>query len=173
MELLKLCSQNHCKYVFTGLPTAYFISLYSLGYLIMYQLMMLCSVEWSMKGWMWTMNRKGCGKKRSWPPLSHYLSIWLWQIRTLFKVHHSLPRLEVNWRKFAIIIIIYLVCNLQENGIFINPLKPKLVFTIYNNSVRTAKKTQHFTITKINWLMLFKKNNRCLHWESYETQTNC
>jgi hypothetical protein len=35
-----------------------------------------------------------------------------------------------------------------------NPLKPHLVF---KNSVRTAKKTQHFTITKINWLMLFKK----------------
>jgi hypothetical protein len=24
------------------------------------------------------------------------------------------------------------------------------------NSIRTAKKTQHFTITKINWFMLFK-----------------
>jgi hypothetical protein len=24
------------------------------------------------------------------------------------------------------------------------------------NSVRTAKKTQHFTVTKINWLTLFK-----------------
>jgi hypothetical protein len=34
-----------------------------------------------------------------------------------------------------------------------NPLKPKL----FNNSVRTAKKTQHFTITKINWLTLFKE----------------
>jgi hypothetical protein len=38
-----------------------------------------------------------------------------------------------------------------------NPLKPKLVFIICNNSVRTAKKTQLFTITKINWLMLFKE----------------
>jgi hypothetical protein len=26
-----------------------------------------------------------------------------------------------------------------------------------NTSVRTAKKTQHFIITKINWLMLFKE----------------
>jgi hypothetical protein len=25
------------------------------------------------------------------------------------------------------------------------------------NSARTAKKTQHFTITKINWLTLFKE----------------
>jgi hypothetical protein len=39
----------------------------------------------------------------------------------------------------------------------INPLKPKLVLIIFKNSVRTAKKTQHFTITKINWLMLFKE----------------
>jgi hypothetical protein len=28
---------------------------------------------------------------------------------------------------------------------------------ILNNLVRTAKKTPHFTITKINWLTLFKK----------------
>jgi hypothetical protein len=39
----------------------------------------------------------------------------------------------------------------------INPMKPKLVLIIFNNSVRTAKKTQLFTITKISWLMLFKK----------------
>jgi hypothetical protein len=38
----------------------------------------------------------------------------------------------------------------------INPLKPKLFWTIFENSVRTAKKTQHFTITKTNWLTLFK-----------------
>jgi hypothetical protein len=36
-------------------------------------------------------------------------------------------------------------------------LKPKLVFIIFNDSVRTAKKTQLFTITKINWLTLFKE----------------
>jgi hypothetical protein len=28
---------------------------------------------------------------------------------------------------------------------------------LFKNSVRTSKRTQHFTITKINWLMLFKK----------------
>jgi hypothetical protein len=38
----------------------------------------------------------------------------------------------------------------------INPLK-KLAYLIFTNSVRTAKKTQRFYITKINWLMLFKK----------------
>jgi uncharacterized protein YktB (UPF0637 family) len=39
----------------------------------------------------------------------------------------------------------------------INLLKPKLVWIIFKNSVRTAKKAQHFTITKINRLTLFKK----------------
>jgi hypothetical protein len=28
---------------------------------------------------------------------------------------------------------------------------------MFKNSVRAAKKTQHFTITKINWLMLFEE----------------
>jgi hypothetical protein len=28
---------------------------------------------------------------------------------------------------------------------------------MFQNSVRTAKKTQHFTGTKINWLTLFKE----------------
>jgi hypothetical protein len=28
---------------------------------------------------------------------------------------------------------------------------------LYMNSVRTAKKTQHFTITEINWLTAFKE----------------
>jgi hypothetical protein len=37
-----------------------------------------------------------------------------------------------------------------------NPSKPKLVYVTFNNSVRTAKKTVHFTVTKINWLTLFK-----------------
>jgi uncharacterized protein YktB (UPF0637 family) len=37
------------------------------------------------------------------------------------------------------------------------PLKPKRVWVIFKNSVRTAKKTPHFTITKINWLTLFKE----------------
>jgi hypothetical protein len=38
-----------------------------------------------------------------------------------------------------------------------SPLKLKLVEVIFKNSVRTAKKTLHFTITKINWLTLFKE----------------
>jgi hypothetical protein len=38
-----------------------------------------------------------------------------------------------------------------------NPLKPNLVWIIFRNLVRTAKKTPHFTITKINWLTMFKE----------------
>jgi hypothetical protein len=37
----------------------------------------------------------------------------------------------------------------------INPLKKKLVHILFNNPVRTSKRTPHFTITKINWLTLF------------------
>jgi hypothetical protein len=33
----------------------------------------------------------------------------------------------------------------------------KLVQIIFKNSVRTSKRTPHFTITKINGLMLFKE----------------
>jgi hypothetical protein len=32
-----------------------------------------------------------------------------------------------------------------------------LVEITFKNSVRTAKKAPHFTITKINWLTLFKE----------------
>jgi hypothetical protein len=41
-------------------------------------------------------------------------------------------------------------------GYYVKPLKPTLI-QIFMTSARTAKKTLHFTITKINWLMLFKK----------------
>jgi hypothetical protein len=34
---------------------------------------------------------------------------------------------------------------------------PKPIKLIFKKSVRTAKKTQLFTITKINWSMLFKE----------------
>jgi hypothetical protein len=36
-------------------------------------------------------------------------------------------------------------------------LKTKFIYIIYNHPVRTAKKTQHFTITQINRLTLFKE----------------
>jgi hypothetical protein len=39
----------------------------------------------------------------------------------------------------------------------INALKPKLVYIVFKNSVRTSKRTPHFTITAINLLTLFKE----------------
>jgi hypothetical protein len=45
----------------------------------------------------------------------------------------------------------------ETENVYYNPLKPKLVQIMFNNSVRTAKKTRHFTITKISWLTLFKE----------------
>jgi hypothetical protein len=39
----------------------------------------------------------------------------------------------------------------------LKPLKTKFILIIFKYSVRTAKKTQPITITKISWLMLFKE----------------
>jgi hypothetical protein len=36
-------------------------------------------------------------------------------------------------------------------------LKPKLVYITFKNLGRTSKTAQHFTITNINWLTLFKE----------------
>jgi hypothetical protein len=38
-----------------------------------------------------------------------------------------------------------------------NRLKPTLVCSLFKNPVRTSKRTPNFTITKINWLILFKE----------------
>jgi endonuclease V-like protein UPF0215 family len=40
---------------------------------------------------------------------------------------------------------------------YFNPLKMKLVYILFKNPVRTSKRAPNFTITKINWLMLFKE----------------
>jgi hypothetical protein len=45
----------------------------------------------------------------------------------------------------------------EEMEIEINPMKLKFVCIIFKNLVRTAKKTPHLTVTKINWLTLFKE----------------
>jgi hypothetical protein len=37
-------------------------------------------------------------------------------------------------------------------------ITPKLYQIAFKNPVRTSKRTPHFTITKINWLTLFKFN---------------
>jgi hypothetical protein len=61
----------------------------------------------------------------------------------------------------------------------INPLKSKLVQVIFKNSVRTAKKTPHFTITKINRLTLFKEiigvcsENHTKHTNTKRIFTDC
>jgi hypothetical protein len=36
--------------------------------------------------------------------------------------------------------------------------EPLLTYVIFKNPVRTSKITPHFTITRINWLTLFKFN---------------
>jgi hypothetical protein len=53
----------------------------------------------------------------------------------------------------CIIINLYIILEMK----LFNYLKPKLIQIIFKNSVRTAEKTQHFTITKINLLTLFKE----------------
>jgi hypothetical protein len=47
--------------------------------------------------------------------------------------------------------------KIELKRLTIDPLRPKLVKIIFKNSVRTAKKTPHFTVTKINRLTLFKE----------------
>jgi hypothetical protein len=49
------------------------------------------------------------------------------------------------------------LCTNSPFALRTEELKPKLVFVTFKNSVRTSKRTPHFTITKINCLMLFKK----------------
>jgi hypothetical protein len=49
--------------------------------------------------------------------------------------------------------------SLHWTGLYcdINPLEPQLFQIIFKKSVRTAKKTPHFTVAKINYLTLFKE----------------
>jgi hypothetical protein len=60
-----------------------------------------------------------------------------------------------------------------------NPLKPKLTHMLLKDSVRTAKKTPHFTVTEINRLTLFKEiiavcsENRMKHVNTKCGITDC
>jgi hypothetical protein len=47
------------------------------------------------------------------------------------------------------------IVTILEEEIF--PLKTKLVYILFKNSVRTSKRTPNFTIKKTNWLMPFKE----------------
>jgi hypothetical protein len=49
------------------------------------------------------------------------------------------------------------VLNTSLMILAINPLKAKLIYILFKNSVHTSKRTPNFTFTKINWLMLFKE----------------
>jgi hypothetical protein len=62
-----------------------------------------------------------------------------------------LPETEASWRS------VYRAVLIVTSNLSLNPLKQELVFIIFKNSVRTAKKTPHVTITKISGLALFKE----------------
>jgi hypothetical protein len=53
-----------------------------------------------------------------------------------------------------------------------NPLKLEVVQIIFKNAVRTSKRTQHFTLTKINWLMLFFREMIAVYTENHNDPTN-
>jgi hypothetical protein len=54
-------------------------------------------------------------------------------------------------------------------GKYVNPFNPKLVCIIFNNSVCTAKKTQHLkTLTKIIWLNI--RHEFLLQWTRAESK---
>jgi hypothetical protein len=79
----------------------------------------------------------------------------------IFKYYSEELRLQrVPPRKVVVVVVVVIAGSSSSKTIvqnLFNPLKPKLVEIIFKNSVRTAKKTQLFTITKINWLTLFKE----------------
>jgi hypothetical protein len=64
------------------------------------------------------------------------------------KAERSLLKFQINTCVKTLGISITDQHNLPE--LIINSLKPKLVQIAYTNLVRTSKRTQHFTITKIN-----------------------
>jgi hypothetical protein len=55
-------------------------------------------------------------------------------------------------------------------------LKPKLVLIIFKNSVRTAKKTPHFTVAKTNWLFTDRialySENETKHINGYKVKSS-
>jgi hypothetical protein len=62
-----------------------------------------------------------------------------------------------NYTKTVNIILNVKTRDENEVTTLLNLLKPKLVQILFKDSVRTSKRTPHFTITKINCLKLFKE----------------
>jgi hypothetical protein len=62
---------------------------------------------------------------------------------------------------FSFISFAHLHCVIQMQAVkirecsFLNINIPKSVLIVFKNSVRTSKKTQHVSMTTINWVMLF------------------
>jgi hypothetical protein len=59
-------------------------------------------------------------------------------------------RTRTTTRKITYCIVLYCI-------VLYCILKPTLLFIVFKKIVRTSKRTPHFTITHINWLMLFKE----------------
>jgi hypothetical protein len=66
-------------------------------------------------------------------------------------------KLKTEYEQKTDLLCMWMKLSSQKQTL-INPLKPKLVYILFKNPVRTSKRTPHFTITKINWLTLFKFN---------------
>jgi hypothetical protein len=93
--------------------------------------------------------------------LIHSIFLNISSTTLIFAIIVSRHRL-VKWKAVSVSHDPQWISNVSFVGLLIfkmcfNLLKQKLVKIIFKNLVRTAKKTQLFTITKINWLTLFKK----------------
>jgi hypothetical protein len=75
-----------------------------------------------------------------------------WLLQNLDSFHGDIS----NWCVFWLVRL--LAVSRPDTLKSLQPFKPKFTETILNNSVRTSKRTPHFTITRINWLTLFKFN---------------
>jgi hypothetical protein len=106
-----------------------------------------------------------CRKSTSWGRRLYFHSEGrrAYGVLSLLKIHWRLP--GFNPRTMGPI----------ENTLTIRPPRAlKLFFITLKNSIRTSKRTQHFTITKITWLTLFKEiiavysenHKKCIHKKS-------
>jgi hypothetical protein len=93
----------------------------------------------------------------SWCTLSETL-VHTYKIKRSHNPDISIPIFTVRTSN----LIVYCLPSYTGLGFSVSvPYKPatadiQLVYILFKNSVRTSKRTPHFTITKINWLVLFK-----------------